>query len=37
MWMMFIIILMIRTSQETGKALIVFDDIIADAITNKKF
>ena len=35
-WMMFTIILMITTQKEK-KVLIVFDDMIADIMTNKRF
>ena len=37
LWMMFTIILMIITQKEKEKFLIVFDDMIADIMTNKKF
>ena len=34
---MFTTTLMIITQIETGKVLVVFDDMIADIMTNKKF
>ena len=36
-WMTFMAILMIATQAEEEKYLIVFDDMIADIMTNKKF
>ena len=37
LWMMFMRIFMTTTQQEKRKILIVFDDIIADIMSNKKF
>ena len=37
LWMMFMRILMITTQAAKRKVLIVFDDMIADITTNKKF
>ena len=37
MWTMFTIILMIKKLTRNRNILIVFDDMIADIITNKKF
>ena len=36
-WIMFTTTLMIITQIETGKILVVFDDMIADIMTNKQF
>ena len=36
-WMMFIKILIITTQKEIKKVLIVFDDMIADIMSNQKF
>ena len=37
LWMMFTIILMITMQKKKRKVLIVFDDMIPDIMTNKKF
>ena len=37
LWLMFMRILMTKTQTEKVKILIVFDDMIANIMTNKKF